>query len=112
MKKGIFIIALVLSLHNFCFAGIVSKTISIANDWTGSLAPLTGGKSGYMNISVSGTWVGTVALQRRFQAGDWMNVTEWIENIEKALIDVEPGVQYRIGMSVVTSGAAAVRLSN
>ena len=97
-----------------CFAGFVSKTVSSADEWTDPIAPLYGGKSGYVNVSISGTLAGTVTLQRRFSGGSWMDVKTWLANTEKALQDFEPAVQYRIGIktSEYTSGAAVVRLSN
>lgn len=116
MKKVLFsfILALALTLSNISFAGAVSKTITSENDWTNSIAPLFKNQTGYINVSVSGTWVGVVTLQRRFQEGAWMDVKSWEVNTEKALEDKESGVQYRLGIKTgeFTSGAAVVRLSN
>ena len=65
-------------------------------------------------MSVSGTWVATVTLQRSFDSGStWLDVKTWTGNAEEALCDPEVGVQYRIGVATgnYTSGTVEVRIS-
>lgn len=112
VKKIILILALILSISSFCFAGTVSKEITAVDEWTDPIAPLYGGKTGYLNVSINGTWSGEVTLQRRYSGGDWGNVRTWTTNIEKALIDLEPKIQYRIGSTSYSSGTITVRLGN
>jgi len=69
----------------------------------------------FLNISISGTWVGVVTLQRRFGSSDTArDVTDgnWTSNAEQALYDHEEGVDYRIGIKTgnYTSGTCNVRL--
>ena len=71
----------------------------------------------FLNISIIGTWAGTITLQRRFGSRDTLSprdVTDgsWTSNVEKSLYDHEEGVQYRIGFKTgdFTSGTANVRL--
>jgi len=71
----------------------------------------------FLNISIAGTWAGTVTLQRRFGSSDTLSprdVTDgsWTANAEKSLYDHEEGVQYRIGMKIghFTSGTCQLRL--
>ena len=93
----------------------VTRGIAAANLWTDQIAPLRTNEHGYMNISVSGTWAGTVTLQRTFDLGvTWVDVETWTCNYEGYLVDLQRGVRYRIGIAVgeYTSGTAVLRLSN
>ena len=103
----------------FSMAKSVTQTISgappAAGTWTSGMAPLRAPGNGFMNISVYGTtWDATVFLQRNFQSTGWVDVTSFTSDTQKALIDKEGGVQYRIGVKSggYTSGSVAVRLSN
>lgn len=69
--------------------------------------------SHFLNISIAGTWVGTVTLQRRFSASDSpRDVEDFTANSEEALYDHEERVEYRIGIKTdnYSSGTANVRL--
>jgi len=69
---------------------------------------------GNLNLSISGTWVGTVTLQRMFpDTAEWQDVATYTENAEKSITDYEPGVIYRAGIKTgaFTSGTCNVRLS-
>ena len=121
MKKRIAVLTGVLVLLTvFAFAGnSVTKTVAAApggsGTWTDVIAPLYKTGSGFLNISVYGaTWSATVYLQRAFDGGTtWYDVTTFITNTQKALVDREGGVKYRIGVKSggFTSGSVAVRLS-
>lgn len=66
------------------------------------------------NLSVSGTWVGTVTLQRSFDGGStWLDVASWTANVETTVETPESGVLWRLGIKSgnFTSGTAVVRLS-
>lgn len=102
------------------FAADVSTTISgappSAGTWTSAISSTHQNPSGFLNISVYGAaWAGTVYLQRTFDSGTtWYDVTTFTKNAQKALVDQEAGVRYRIGMKSggYTSGSVAVRLSH
>lgn len=114
----ILIICLFLILYGiFCTiaqaADFVSANITAQNTFTDAITPTAKGRSGYLNISVSGTWVGTVTLQRRYgSSGTYFDVITWSANVETALQDREFQVQYRLGIKTgeFTSGTAVLRL--
>ena len=121
MKKkiAIFILFILFMVSGAGEAAVVSKTINsappAAGTWTDAISALYQNRSGFLNISVYGTtWAGTVFLQRRFQGGTWYDVTSFTTNTQKALVDREGGVSYRIGVKSggYTSGSVTVRLSN
>jgi hypothetical protein len=68
--------------------------------------------AGYLNISISGSFTGTVALQRSFDNGvTWHNVATYTDVIETSKTDKERGVRYRLGCPTTwTSGTALCRL--
>lgn len=69
---------------------------------------------GKFNISLSGTWSGTVHLQRSFDNGStWMDVGEYTENAELSGDEVEDSVLYRIGVKSgnYVSGTVVGRIS-
>jgi hypothetical protein len=69
---------------------------------------------GYFNVSISGTWTGTVTAQRSFDSGStWFDVNTWTDNTQEYGFEPERGVQYRIGMKAgeFGSGQADIRIS-
>jgi len=69
---------------------------------------------GYFNVSISGTWTGTVTCQRSFDSGStWFDVKDWDSNVQEFGFEPENNVQYRIGVKFneYTSGPAVLRLS-
>lgn len=69
---------------------------------------------GNFNVSISGTWSGTVTVQRSFDKGvTWMDVEAFTANAEKRGDEGERDVRYRAGFKSgnYTSGVAAVRIS-
>jgi len=69
---------------------------------------------GYFNLSISGTWVGTLTVQRSFDSGStWYDVDTWTENVQEYGLEPEGGIQYRAGIKTgeYTSGTCVVRLS-
>lgn len=69
---------------------------------------------GGFNLSISGTWVGRLTLQRSFDKGvTWKDINYYTTNSENWDIEPEYGILYRIGFKTgdYTSGDAEVRLS-
>lgn len=69
---------------------------------------------GYFNVSISGTWSGTVTCQRSFDLGStWFDIKTWTENVQEFGFEPEKKVQYRIGVKSgeYTNGTATLRLS-
>lgn len=93
---------------------IVQQVISGANLFTEAVLPRKVSRfPGYMNISISGTFVGTVMLQRSFDKGvTWLDHTSYTVTTETSLSDQEIGVYYRLGIKTggYTSGSATCRL--
>ena len=95
-----------------------------SNVKTGSLTSVSavGGimMLGTFNATLSGTWVGTMQLQRSFDggntyvpcgidaAGDQANYTS---NVSLTLTENEPGVYYQWACTAFTSGTIITRLS-
>jgi hypothetical protein len=69
---------------------------------------------GHFNISISGTWVGIVTVQRAYDGGStWFDVATWTTNAQEYGFEPERQVQYRIGIKTgeYGSGQADLRLS-
>jgi len=96
----------------------VTAAITAENNFTDWISPLNAyyndiENSHFLNLSISGTWVGTVTLQRRFSSVDTeRDVETFTLNSEEALFDHENVVEYRIGIKTgdFTSGTCNVRL--
>jgi hypothetical protein len=71
-------------------------------------------KAGYLSVSVTGTWAGTITVQKRMDhAGtytDPIDVEDYTENMAKLIEDHVWPVEYRVGFKTgnYTSGTAAV----
>jgi hypothetical protein len=71
------------------------------------------------NLSIWGTFVGTVALERSFDGGTtWLNCTKsdgtansFTSGVSLICEEPEPGVLYRLNCTAFTSGAINWRLS-
>lgn len=92
-------------------AGGQKRTASLTaeNTWSDSL-----GLHGYFNISISGTWAGTVTVQRSFDSGTtWFDVEDFVANVEEFGYEPEDGVLYKIGIKTgnYTSGTVVLRIS-
>ncbi len=69
---------------------------------------------GLFNLSISGTWTGTVTVQRSFDSGStWLDVMTKTANTEEYGTEPEGGIQYRAGIKTgdFGSGTAVIRLS-
>lgn len=89
-------------------AKAVTASITAQNTFTD---PIT--VRGLFNFSLSGTWSGTVTLQRSFDGSTWLDVATYTANIEDVGEEGELGVLYRAGIKTgeFTSGTAVVRIS-
>ena len=86
-----------------------TRSISAENLYTDSAEI-----QGYFNISISGTWAGTVTAQRSFDLGStWFDVATWTANTQEYGYEPERKVYYRVGIKTgeFTSGTAVIRLS-
>ncbi len=95
------------------YSGTVSVAASLTaqNTFTEEIVPRKGSP---MNVSVSGTWAGTIVLQRSFNAGStWVDVASYTANTEGVIESVEDKVRWRVGFKTgaYTSGTAVCRLS-
>jgi len=69
-------------------------------------------KSPY-NLSISGTFVATIRLERSFDDGaTWVLVKEFTTEAEKIGDEPEPGLFYRFNCTSFTSGSAKCRLGS
>lgn len=102
--------------------GLVTATLSNADEYTtdevGVIQDGVGTKGiqikGNFNISISGTWEGTLTLQRSFNNGTtWFDVNTYTANEENWDQEIESGILYRMGFKTGahTSGSADVRIS-
>lgn len=67
--------------------------------------------SGWLNVSVQGTFVGTAVLQRSFDDGaTWHTVATYTAVTETYKEEKEIGVRYRMGVTAYTSGTIKLRL--
>ena len=88
-----------------------TMAISAQNTFTDWVALL-----GEFNLSISGTWVGTVTIQRSFDGGTTaLDVNAYTTNIEDRGYEPrgEGGTVYRVGIKTgdYTSGTAKVRIN-
>ncbi len=89
----------------------VTRTITASNQFTDPVK-----LRGYFNLSVEGTWTGTLTVQRSFDLGStWYDVDTFTANTEEYGLEPEYTnvVLYRIGAKAdaLSSGSAVLRLS-
>ena len=85
-----------------------SASILAQNTFTGAIKV-----RGLFNLSLSGTWVATVHIQRSFDSGTtWLDVASYTANIEDLGDEPEAGVLYRAGVKTgnYTSGTVVLRI--
>ena len=108
MRKLIYFVALLLVLSAPVQAANQSASITAQNTFTTAMTVLTEER---ISISVSGTFVGTVTLQRQMDATNWRDVETWTTEIERTyLSDEKQKVRIGIKTGDFTSGTAVVRL--
>lgn len=113
MKK---ILTLIVAI---CFAAsgalADTKTLTISSDPGVDSFTATGWFTGGFNISISGTYVGTVHLQRSHDSGaTWKDVTYWTSEEVEGKAGDPANLPYRIGIKNgnYTSGTVVLRLSD
>ena len=96
----------------------VTAAITAENTFTDWIQPYQAQQAGHyeegkLNVSIFGTFVATVTLQRTFDGGTVIrDVESFSAPTEEAVSDHESRVQYRIGVKSgdFTSGTVNVRL--
>jgi hypothetical protein len=89
--------------------GKAEKSITAENSFSDKIQ-----LRGKFNLSLSGTWEGTVTVQRSFDNGTtWVDVKTYTANTEQVGEEPEPTVFYRFGVKTgeYTSGTVVGRLS-
>ena len=90
---------------------VTKKSIAAENTFSDAVTLIKGG----FNLSLSGTWVATVYVQRKFSYDDttWMDVETFTANGEYRGYEYEDDVQYRVGVKTggYTSGTIMARIS-
>jgi len=89
---------------------LIEKSIGAEN----TFATAAEVQAGMFNLSLSGTWVATVYVQRSFDQGEnWLDVDSFTANGEYVGIEPEGKVYYRFGVKTggYTSGTVVGRLS-
>ncbi len=110
---GIFLTAF--AAPGFATTQTVTASISAQNtfsDATGTFCIQNGGP--WFDFSLSGTWAGTVTLQRSYDGGStWMDVQTYTANAEDQGYEPQLGVCYRFGIKTgaYTSGTAVGGIS-
>lgn len=88
----------------------VSSSLTAQNTFTDNLTV-----RGNFNVSISGTWAGTLTLYRAYDNAltPSLVVNTYTANIEDRGFEPEAGVVYKIGFATgdYTSGTAVVRIS-
>lgn len=94
----------------------VTASVSAQNTFTSSIRVTGSGTARSFSISLTGTWVATVTLQRSFDNGvSWIDVTTYAANTATTYSDglTDQEVLYRIGVKTggYTSGTAVLDLA-
>lgn len=85
---------------------IASQTVTAENSFTTPVQII-----GWFNLSISGTFVATVSVQRSIDKSTWMDVDSFTAATEQ--VGMEPEIiWYRVGVKTggFTSGSAVIRL--
>jgi hypothetical protein len=92
----------------------------VSGTFTGTANGTSSQFLGLFNLELSGTWVGTVVLERSFDGGTTFvsaakdtsgTAASYTTNVSIVVSESEPGVIYRVRCSAYTSGTIAYRLS-
>lgn len=86
----------------------VDKSVTAENEFTDAMPARTKLR---VSISLSGTFVATVTLQRRLNGVDWRPVDSWSGEIETTYVVDEPcDLRFGVLTGNFTSGTAVCRL--
>jgi len=84
-----------------------SQTASLASQGAAT-TPLAVDTGKYFDVSVKGTFTGTVSLQRSFDGGNtWGTMTAYTAPAEASFGPAASDAQVRLSMTAYTSGAAS-----
>jgi hypothetical protein len=84
------------------------KDITAASVFTDKLDVADGHRA---SVSVSDTYVGTVALQRSFDSGTtWLTVSTWTDEEIETTYVCDEDCHIRLGVTAYTSGTATCRV--
>jgi hypothetical protein len=111
LKANIFDPLHVGALWKFTGKKEVSKDVTAEDEFTNSIE-LDSGESVIVNLS--GTWVGTVTVQRSFDSGDtWVDYYTTTSNISVEITEASDDVYYRAGIKTgdYTSGTSNILLT-
>lgn len=88
---------------------VAAATLNAQNTFTPALVQAV---APTFNISISGTWAGTLTLQRMLDGTNWYDVQTFTGNIESEWPTRGDHVQWRLGFKTgnYTSGSAVLRL--
>ncbi len=93
----------------------VTKSITAANVFTDPIRIKNASPGEYdrINVSISGTFVATVTVQRSFNGGPFFDVEQFTSPVERIAETFEQGVDWRVGVKPgdFTFGPVEVRLS-
>jgi hypothetical protein len=87
----------------------------ITKDFTGTATSdeVDGDEDTPMHLSIQGTFVGTIALQRSFNGGtNWGTVDSYTTVTEKTIQRTSAVYQYRLECTAYTSGTAVCGLGS
>ena len=95
-----------------------TASLTAENTFTDWLAPIKKSpeRSGYIDFFVTGTWAGTITVQKRYERSgvytDPIDVEDYVANSAELIEDHVWGVEYRAGFKTgdYTSGTAVARL--
>lgn len=94
--------------------------VVVTGTFTGTGSSASPQMYGTFNIELSGTWTGTVVLERSFDGGTTFiaaakdtsgSAASYTANVSIVVNEVEPGVLYRWRCSTFGSGTIAYRIS-
>lgn len=85
---------------------------------TGQSSSFVPSVSRAFNVSIYGTFVGTVQLERSFDDTNWLPITAagtqmylWTGPASEIAAEIESGVSYRLNCTAYTSGTINYRIS-
>ena len=82
-----------------------NATASLTANATGT-APVCVRRGGYVATSVSGTFTGTISLQRSPDNNNWFTIKTYTTPTEDNVIEGFAGMWYRLQCTAYTSGTA------
>lgn len=91
--------------------------MELSGTFTSATNTTTLTRKGPWDFTISGTWAGTIKIQRSYDSGStWVDVRIYKRTTESSIVENdsgeedEDGVQYRVNMTVFTSGSAKFTL--